>query len=313
MQEDRHLGFDLYGAFRSILLPVIERGGGCDIEFTGDDVSARFADCQSAIRTCFEIHQALDRWNSSRAWPRLTVRSGIHVSSPGDQGHQHGVSLVVADHLQSLGRADAICVSSPVIESLAAGVPDYVCPLGEHALGAQALGDKLSTSPVYYLFNEDPGFISRLKLRIDRVKKRYLKTPEPVFAVTVLLILILIASGSFSMRNENKVIVIDIPQVKDFSTEKNQIETNRISHFLRSRLNSLAGVKIHSASDQSKFDFQVIVSFQHISDQVRLTWGFYRLSDKLQISGGDVTGSRENLAKLENQLLQCIATYLQGR
>lgn len=302
MQEDRYRDFDLHGTFQSLLQPVIEQGGGHDIEFTGDDVSARFRSYQSAVKTGFALHEALSEWNISHRGPALTARVGIYadnVSNLVDAERQQHLSLLVADRLQSLGRADALCVSTLGIDEVKPVFSAYV-----HSLGAHDLGVNQGTAPVYYYFANKPDFFTRQQLRYNCLNYQSVKKIQRSFSL--LLIFILMVAIFFFTSVENNSKIIEIAEIQNFSAESHEAEISSISRLLTNGLNAAPGIALFPSSDSSHIDFRLVCSFQHVAGQVRLAWAILRQHDNEQIMGGDVTGKTEDMAKLEKQLVQII-------
>lgn len=306
MQEDRYRDFDLHGTFQSLLQPVIEQGGGLDIEFTGDDVSARFRSYQSAVKAGFALHKALSDWNLAHRGPALTARIGIYagdVSNVVDAERQQHLSLLAADRLQSLGRADALCVSTLVIDEVKPVFSAYV-----HSLEAHDLGVNQGAAPVYYFFATKPGFFTRQQLRYNCLNNQFAKKIQRSFSL--LLIFILMVAIFFFAIVENNSKIIEIAEIQNFSAESHESEIRSISRLLTNALNAAPGIALFPSSDTSHIDFRLVCSFQHVAGQVRLTWAILRQHDNEQVMGGDVTGKTEDMAKLEKQLVQIILYQL---
>lgn len=304
LQQDRCPDFDLYGTFQSILLPVIERGGGVDIEFTGDDVTAIFWDCQSAVNTGFEIHKALNNWNSSLKGPALTVRVGIHAGKAGDDAIQQNLPLVVASRLQSLGRSDVLCVTASVIDEIDPASSLHVHYFGEHSLGLASI------TQVFYLLDEKPRFLVSQQLLFERLRNQYAGTVKRTIAVPAFLILILVAATFFVLSTETRIKNIEIAEVKNFSAEMYEIEISSIQTLFRTSLDAVPGVNVITGGGTSKTDFKLVSSFQQVAGNVRITWGVLQQDDRIQTKGGDITGKMENLANLQRQLVQNIISHL---
>ena len=304
LQQDRHSDFDLYGTFQSILQPVIEKGGGFDIEFTGDDVSAGFRDSGSAVNTGFAIHQALDSWNSSLKGPVLAVRIGIHTGKPEDNARQRKLSLVVASRLQSLGSANALCVTASVIDEIDPASTVHVHYSGEHSLGLASI------TQVFYLFDEKPKFLVSQRLLFERLRTQYAETVKRTIAVPAFLIFLLVAATFFVRSAETRIKNIEIAEVKNFSAEMHEIEINSIRTLFRTSLAAVPGINVITDSGTSKIDLKLVSSFQQVAGKVRITWGVLQQDDRIQTKGGDITGKIENLANLQRQLVQNIISHL---
>ena len=304
LQQDRCPDFDLYGTFQSILLPVIERGGGVDIEFTGDDVTAIFWDCQSAVNTGFAIHKALNNWNSSLKGPALTVRVGIHAGKAGDDATQQNLPLVVASRLQSLGRSEVLCVTASVIDEIDPVSSVHVRYSGEYSLGLASI------TQVFYLFDEKPKFLVSQRLLFERLRTQYAETVKRTIAVPAFLIFLLVAATFFVRSAETRIKNIEIAEVKNFSAEMHEIEISSIRTLFRTSLAAVPGINVITDSATSKTDLKLVSSFQLVAGNVRITWGVLQQDDRIQTKGGDITGKVENLAKLQRQLVQNIISHL---
>ena len=304
LQQDRFFGFDLYGTFQSIMLPVIETGGGFDVEFTGDDVSAKFPDPQSAVKTGLAIHKTLASWNSSRLGPALAVRIGIHASTKSDETHQRILPLVIASRLQTLGRADALCVTPSVIDHI-----DPVSSVHLHYLGEHPLCHNFIT-PLYYLLDERPTFPAAQRLLFERLRHQYKAVAKFAIAAPAIVLFILVAAMFFVDSTENRMQNIEIVEIKNFDAENHADELNRIRTLLSTSLAAVPGMNVVGDSEVLNVDIQLVCSFQQRAGKIRLTWGIFEQDDRVQVTGGDITGKTENLAHLQRQLVHTVISHL---
>ena len=307
LQQDRPPGFDLYDTFKSILLPVLEKGGGFDIEFTGDDVSAIFRDCYSAVKTGFAVHKVLADWNSTLEGPSLSVRIGIHAGKHDDGAHQRNLPLVIASRLQSLGRADALCVTAPVIDEIKPVSPVYVQNAGMHSLGFS------TSAPVFFVFDEKPRFLAYQQLLLGRIRHQYGDAVKLVLAAPVLLLFALLSATLFDVSNESRVQNVEVAAMNHFNAEKHGLEITSTSNLLREGLDAMPNINVVAANGKSTTDIRLVYSFQQLSGKVRFTWGIIQQHDREQVSGGDITGERENFANLQRQLVQAIISRLKEK
>ena len=304
MQQDRHSDIDLYGTFQSILHTVIEKGGGFDIEFTGDDVSAGFPDSRSAVKTGFAIHQALDSWNSSVKGPVLAVRIGIHSGTPEDNARQRKLPLVVASRLQSLGSANALCVTGSVVDEI-----DPASSINVNYSGVYPLG-LAPVSPVFYLLDGQSKFLASQRPMFELLRNKYTDTVKLAFTVPVLLSFIAVAAIYIFVSLETRIKNIEIAEVTNFNDDIHEQEIRSISTVLRKSLDAMPGINVVSSSGEPKSDFQLVCSYQQVAGKLRLTWGVLHHDGRVQITGGEITGKIENLASLQKQLVQNIISHL---
>ncbi|MFW2438520.1 MAG: hypothetical protein ACN4GR_04030 [Arenicellales bacterium] len=321
MQEDQRKGIDLYETFQSILVPLIEKKDGFAIEFTGDAVSACFSNFMSAIATGFAIQNALEARNLPAAGPGLNARIGIYSSQYGNNEYQQQLSLAAATCLQSLGRADALCVSACMINEINMGFPVFSYSRGKYDLGFLS-----EPAAVFYLYQERPGFLSRQKLRLghlnaaccSQIKK---VITSPAMAVPSLLVLAVLLF--YSMKEDPYTVVrdIEISETRDFTEGKFDREISKLNRVLKEEISSLAGISVLRPGQGSMLEtrlqahpaIRLVSSFQHNSDRVRLTWAVLQQDGSVQSSGGVVTGRLENLLVIESQFIQNILSELDSK
>jgi class 3 adenylate cyclase len=322
MQDDQRKGYDLYETFQSILVPIIEKAVGFGIEFTGDAVSASFRTCKSAVKTGFAIQQALDAWNRSSEGPDLTARIGIHSSIQGEEESQQQLSLAAATCLQSLGRADALCVSRNIIDKISPDFPVYAYPLGRHDLGF--LPDTVS---VFYLYEEEQAFLRRQGFLLEYLKTEYLDSMRtaiisPAVEIPLLMVATILFLSFAGVNTEISPQYIEVAEIRDFTGGGFDKELSDMTSRIQASVNSIVGVHLIHGETASKpglnldkkaasdSAFRIVCSLQKNADQVRLTWGIFQLNGKAQVSGGVVTGSINNLTELERQITENILAWL---
>ena len=288
-----------------MVVPAIKQGGGFDIEFTGDDVAAKFRECQSAVNAGFAIHKALYDRNASQNGPIISARTGIHIGRPEEGQLQQDMSSVVASRLQSLGRADALCVSSSVINEIKPSSPVYV-----HSLGVHKLDFIPVTESVYYLFNEKPKFLAYQQLRFSRLISKPVDRVKIAYAGSIMLALILVTVALFYVSAEKKIINIELSGIRNFSVEKHEQEIDHISASLKTQINTVPGLKILTSRDKYSPDIKLVCGFQQEDGQMRLTWGMMVQGDTIQVAGGEITGKPASFASLERQFIQNIMDHL---
>lgn len=308
MQQDQFRDFDLFSVFRNLLVPEITKYGGQAIEFTGDEVSARFPDSLSATRAGFAIHRALSRYNSSLSGPNLAVRIGIYCDDSVAEDSRHVfLPRSCASFLQSIGRPDVLCISSAVQSEIKQDSATYAQILAAHESGFIP-----ANNSVFYLFANRPGVWVRLRLQIGLMKRQaydHVKLP----GLTITLTTIAIASAAFllSSTHEKKVIYLELVPVIDFSVANQHAEISRFNVLLREGLSVVPGIKISRGSESANSDLRLVCSFQQIADRLRLNWGLYQIHDEVQTAGGVLTGKLNNSRGLEEQLLRNVIARLE--
>lgn len=321
MQLDQRKGIDLFETFQSLLLPLIEKEGGSAVEYTGDAVSAAFDNCQSAVATGLAIQNVLEQWNLSAAGPGLHARIGIFSSANGSDEHQQQLSLAAATCLQSLGREDALCVSTCDIDGIDGQFPVFVFPRGKNDLGFLS-----EPAAVYYLYQKMPGFLSRLKLQFDYLNTDYFSQikyviSSPLIAIPLLLVFDVLL---FQLLNDSPFIGarhVEINVVQDFTEGKFDREISGLNYRLREKIGSLAERSVvqkklypeHRVVQEKIPSISIVSGFQHHSGRVRLNWGILQQGSSVQKSGGVITGKVENLAMLESQFIEEIISELDSK
>ena len=321
MQQDQRKGIDLYETFQSLLVPLIEKNDGFAIEFTGDAVSASFSNLMSAIVAGFAIQDALEAWNFSATGPGLYARIGIYSTKYGNNEHQQQLSLAAATCLQSLGRADALCVSACMIGEINMDFPVFSYSRGKYDLGFLS-----EPAAVFYLYQERPGFLRRQELRLGHLNAAYCSQIKKVItspAMAVPFVLVLAVLLFYSMKQSPYIIArdIEISETRDFTEGKFDREISNLNRLLKEEISSLAGISVLRSGQGSMLEtrlptdpaIRLVSSFQYNSDHVRLTWSVFQKDDSVQGSGGVVTGSIENLAVIERQFVQNILSELDSK
>ena len=116
---------------RRILRSVVGANDGVEVDATGDELCAVFADALAAITSALEAQRILQQ----ELWPgeaRVRVRIGLHTGAPalGDEGYL-GLDVIRAARVSGAGHGGQILLSSPTAE-LAAG--HELRDLGSHQL-----------------------------------------------------------------------------------------------------------------------------------------------------------------------------------
>lgn len=322
MQEDQRYEADLYETFQSLLVPIIEKAVGFGIEFTGDAVSASFRSCKSAVKTGFAIQKALEVWNLSSARPEITVRIGLHSCKPEDEESLQQLSPVTAASLQSLGRADALCVSRNIIDEISQNAPVHAYPMGSHDLGF--LPD---TVPVFHLFEEKQAFLRRQGFVLEYLKTEYLeKIKTSIISSAVEIPLLITVTLLFALFLNLKPDVvpsnIEFTEVRNLSNgafnkelsdmvSRIQVNVNSIADRSQLHHDSVLEVDHHVGNESSSNPVsRLVLSVQEDKDQVRLTWSIFQHHASVQTSGGVVTGNNENMAELERRTTKDILAGL---
>jgi len=321
MQQDQRRESDLYETFQSILVPIIEKAVGFGIEFTGDAISASFRSCKSAVTTGFEIQKALEAWNFSSAGAGITARIGIHSSKLGEDESLQQLSLATATCLQSLGRADALCVCRDIIDNISPDTPVHAYPMGRHDLGFLA-----DTVPVFYLFEEKQAFLRRQGFLLEYLKTEYLEkirtsVISPAVEIPLLVTATLLFLVFISLKPVADPQVIDITEVRSLSNGVFSRELSDMARRIQVSVNSMDDIpRLHSVDDL-EFDLptgkendsnsasRLVLSLQKNKDQLRLTWGVFQQAGAVQISGGVVTGNINKLTEIERQVTEDVLAW----
>ena len=305
-QKDQRKAIDLLETYQSILIPLIEKENGSAIVCTGDAITTCFSSCQSAIRTGFDIQKALKEWNRSSSAEKLTTRIGIHASRPDDEGHLQQLSQTVAKSLESLGNANALCVSLPVLKGIRPEMVFHDYPLGSHDL--EYLPEPLR---IFYLYEEKPGFVTRQSLQLKYLKTEYIDQRLNTYSLTAITVSVLLAAALLFNTAASDIRYIEFVEIKDFSGGRYESDVHELSRQIKFKLDHVPGLKMIHPKDPQRPDTRLVCSFQLIGDNVRLTWGILDQGAEVQTSGGEVSGDIDDLEDLKKLLVQDIISQIE--
>jgi class 3 adenylate cyclase len=305
-QKDQHKAFELLETYQSILIPLIEKEGGSTIVCTADAITACFSSCQSAIRAGFAIQKALTDWNRSSTTSKLATRIGIHASRPDDKGHFQQLSKTVAASLESLGNAKALSVSLPVLKG-----PEDEASLHYFPLGGRDLDYLPDPLKVFYLYEEKPGFFTRLGLQLNYLKSEYTARFTHSYSFAAITGLVLFMSVFLFNTPATYARNIEFSEVINLSRDGYDGDARKLSRLIKDRLIDTSRVTVLKSTGLQQAASRLVCSFQRSGENVRLTWGFLDQNGEVQTSGGEVSGKIENIKKLETRFLNNITSQIE--
>jgi DNA-binding NarL/FixJ family response regulator/class 3 adenylate cyclase len=138
---------DVLGTVRRVLRTAVDAHDGQEVDATGDELCAVFADASGAVRSALEAQRELQ----TCSWPNglaVRVRVGLHTGTPalGDEGYV-GIDVIRAARIASAGHGGQILLSS----STAALATGYEI----RDLGSQQLSGLTEPERIHQLLADD--------------------------------------------------------------------------------------------------------------------------------------------------------------
>lgn len=310
MGRNESLAVEMLGDYRRILLSHIEQQGGQLVEFVGDAIFARFNTAPSAVAAAIAIQQHLLAFNEARdkKLPRLQTRIGLHKGEVMlRDGAVFGDSVNIAARLEPLAVADGICISQAVYDEIRLTLSSPA-----KRLGLQPLKNIQQKIRVYLIKPAGIGWRDHLHYFLRGLNKNIAAYRYPLTAC----LLALIAAGVYFIPRwlvpGYAANYVEIADFKNLMNEKGDADyfSAGITEAVRSQLADMRDVYIVDAKEGIHAPIRLEGSVQKLGDNLRIAYRLFRRKDNVQIAGGKLDGTYQDIFILQDRLVGEIARYL---
>jgi adenylate cyclase len=310
MGRNESLAVEMLGDYRKILLSHIEQQGGQLVEFVGDAIFARFNTATSAVAAAIAIQQHLLAFNESRdkKLPRLQTRIGLHKGEVMlRDGAVFGDSVNIAARLEPLAVADGICISQTVYEEIRLTLSSPA-----KRLGMQSLKNIQQKVRVYLVKPAGIGWRDHLHYFLRSLNRNIVAYRYPLTAC----FLALVAAGVYFIPRwlvpGYAANYVEIADFKNLMNEKGDADyfSAGITEAVRSQLADMRDVYIVDAKEGIHAPIRLEGSVQRLGDNLRIAYRLFRRKDNVQIVGGKLDGTYQDIFILQDRLVGEIARYL---
>lgn len=310
MGRNESLAVEMLGDYRRILLSHIEQQGGQLVEFVGDAIFARFNTAPSAVAAAIAIQQHLLAFNEARdkKLPRLQTRIGLHKGEVMlRDGAVFGDSVNIAARLEPLAVADGICISQTVYEEIRLTLSSPA-----KRLGLQSLKNIQQKIRVYLIKPVGIGWRDHLHYFLRGLNKNIVAYRYPLTAC----LLAIIAAGVYFIPRwlvpGYAANYVEIADFKNLMNEKGDADyfSAGITEAVRSQLADMRDVYIVDAKEGIHAPIRLEGSVQKLGDNLRIAYRLFRRRDNVQIAGGKLDGTYQDIFILQDRLVGEIARYL---
>lgn len=310
MGQNQALTITLVEDYRAILLKEIEAHQGSIIEFIGDAVFARFATAQRGVDAGVAIQKAIFTYNRFRDknLPQLHTRIGLHTGCAAQKnGALFGDDVNIAARLEPLAYTDGICISEPVYRAIAATNKTPILPLG-----VQRLKNIEARVRVWLLRPEGITINTRLYYWHKGINRRL---GAYRYAIAGLCAVLLIAAWYFVPRilvpgyDANYIEVAEFKNAMPDNSEWNYLSRG-ITEAVRSQLADMREVFIVDSGEGVQAPLVLEGNLQRLGDNIRIAYRLIRREGMVQIAGGKLDGTFEEIFILQDRLVAEIAGFL---
>jgi class 3 adenylate cyclase/tetratricopeptide (TPR) repeat protein len=310
MGRNESLAVDMLGDYRSILLSHIEDQGGKLVEFVGDAIFARFNTATSAVAAAIAIQQHLLAFNEARdkKLPRLQTRIGLHKGEVMlRDGGVFGDSVNIAARLEPLAVSDGICISQAVYDEIRLTLSSPA-----KRLGAQTLKNIQQKVRVYLIKPAGIGWRDHVHYFLRGLNRKIVTYRYPITAA----VLAFIAAGIYFIPRwlvpGYAANYVEIADFKNLMNEKGDADyfSAGITEAVRSQLADMRDVYIVDAKEGIRAPIRLEGSVQKLGDNLRIAYRLFRRKDNVQIIGGKLDGTYQDIFILQDRLVGEIARYL---
>jgi adenylate cyclase len=310
MGRNESMAIDMLGDYRKILLSHIEQQGGQLVEFIGDAIFARFNSAASATAAAIAIQQHLQAFNEVRdkKLPPLQTRIGLHKGEVMlRDGAVFGDSVNIAARLEPLAVADGICISQTVYDEVRITLSSPA-----KRLGVQALKNIEQKIRVYLIKPSGIGWRDHLFYFLRGLNKKIHAYRYPL---TACLLAVIVAGFYFIPRWLVPGYAANYVEIADFQNlmnEKGDADyfSAGITEAVRSQLADMRDVYIVDAKEGIHAPIRLEGSVQRLGDNLRIAYRLFRRKDNVQIAGGKLDGTYQDIFILQDRLVGEIARYL---
>ncbi len=310
MGRNEVLAVEMLGDYRSILLSHICAQGGQLVEFVGDAIFARFDTAATAVAAAIAIQQHLLAFNEARdkKLPRLQTRIGLHKGEVMlRDGAVFGDSVNIAARLEPLAVADGICISHAVYDEIRLTLSSPA-----KRLGTQNLKNIQQKIRAYLIKPSGIGWRDHFHYFLCALKRRIFAYRYPLS----LALLSLIAAGIYFIPRwlvpGYAANYVEIADFKNLMNEKGDADyfSAGITEAVRSQLADMRDVYIVDAKEGIHAPIRLEGSIQKLGDNLRIAYRLFRRKDNVQIVGGKLDGTYQDIFILQDRLVGEIARYL---
>lgn len=310
MGRNEALAITMLGEYRTILLAHIEAHSGQLVEFIGDAIFARFDSAASASAAAIAIQQHLHAFNEVRdkKLPPLQTRIGLHKGEVMlRDGAVFGDSVNIAARLEPLAVADGICISQTVYDEVR-----FTLSSPAKRLGVQTLKNIEHKIRVYLIKPAGINWRDHLHYFLRGLNKKIIAYRYPLSAC---LFAIIIAGFYFIPRWLVPGYAANYVEIADFQNlmnEKGDADyfSAGITEAVRSQLADMRDVYIVDAKEGIHAPIRLEGSVQRLGDNLRIAYRLFRRKDNVQIAGGKLDGTYQDIFILQDRLVGEIARYL---
>lgn len=310
MGRNESLAVEMLGDYRKILLAHIEAQGGILVEFVGDAIFARFDTAAAAVSAAIAIQQHLLAFNEARdkRLPRLQTRIGLNKGEVMlRDGAVFGDSVNIAARLEPLAVADGICISQSVYDDVR-----FALSAPAKRLGAQTLKNIQQKVRVYLIKPAGIGWRDHLHYFLRGLNRKIVAYRYPITAT----VLAFIAAGIYFVPRwlvpGYAANYVEIADFKNLMNEKGDADyfSAGITEAVRSQLADMRDVYIVDAKEGIHAPIRLEGSVQKLGDNLRIAYRLFRRKDNVQIAGGKLDGTYQDIFILQDRLVGEIARYL---
>ncbi len=296
--------------YRKILVATINEFEGHIIEFIGDAVFARFDNVLKAVNAGIAIQNALKEANERREASAFSLRTriGIHAGEVTmKDGALFGDDVNIAARLEPLAVADGIAISSSVFNAVK---NQLNIPI--KSLGKQALKNIQHKTRVYLIKPDGIQLGTHLHYALRSFNLFVVKQRYPISAC----ILALFIAGYYFIPRwlvpGYTANYVEIADFKNLMSEDGQADyfSAGITEALRSQLADIDDVYILEADKGIRAPVRLEGSVQKIGESLRIAYRLFRRKDNVQIAGGKLDGSYNDIFILQDRVVAEIARYL---
>jgi len=310
MGRNESMAIEMLGDYRKILLSHIEAQGGQLVEFIGDAIFARFDSAASATAAAIAIQQHLQAFNEVRdkKLPPLQTRIGLHKGEVMLRDNAvFGDSVNIAARLEPLAVADGICISQTVYDEVR-----FTLSSPAKRLGVQALKNIEQKIRVYLIKPSGIGWRDHLYYFLRGLNKKIHAYRYPL---TACLLAFIVAGFYFIPRWLVPGYAANYVEIADFQNlmnEKGDADyfSAGITEAVRSQLADMRDVYIVDAKEGIHAPIRLEGSVQRLGDNLRIAYRLFRRKDNVQIAGGKLDGTYQDIFILQDRLVGEIARYL---
>lgn len=310
MGRNEAMAVEMLGDYRKILLSHIEEQGGQLVEFVGDAIFARFNSAASATAAAIAIQQHLQAFNEVRdkKLPPLQTRIGLHKGEVMLRDNAvFGDSVNIAARLEPLAVPDGICISQTVYDEVRITLSSPA-----KRLGVQTLKNIEQKIRVYLIKPSGIGWRDHLFYFLRGLNKKIHAYRYPL---TASLLALIVAGFYFIPRWLVPGYAANYVEIADFQNlmnEKGDADyfSAGITEAVRSQLADMRDVYIVDAKEGIHAPIRLEGSVQKLGDNLRIAYRLFRRKDNVQIAGGKLDGTYQDIFILQDRLVGEIARYL---